>query len=117
MHDSDGDGDGDAAGGGSGDGSDADHAADGDARSDDDRTAERLPVRTRSDRRRRGVRQLLFVIAGSHTGAFLGSSLPTNFGLPGNVSGVLIVVFLFVLPFAVDARWERIEAAAERIGL
>ncbi|MFC7136937.1 hypothetical protein ACFQRB_11585 [Halobaculum litoreum] len=78
--------------------------------------AARRPVQTRSDRRRRGVRQLLFVIAGSHTGAFLGSSLPTNFGLPGNVSGALLVVVLFVLPFVVDAKWERIERVAERVG-
>ncbi|MFC7068506.1 hypothetical protein [Halobaculum lipolyticum] len=82
-----------------------------------DTRVERVPVETRSDRRRRGVRQLLFVIAGSHTGAFLGSSLPTNFGLPGNVSGALLVVLLFVLPFVVDAKWERIEATVDGLGL
>ncbi|WP_277552949.1 hypothetical protein [Halobaculum limi] len=78
---------------------------------------ERFTVQSRSDRRRRAVRQLLFVVAGSHTGAFLGSSLPTRFGLPGDFSGVLLVVILFALPFAVDAKWERIEAAADRVGL
>lgn len=39
---------------------------------------------TPSDRRRRSVCQLLFVIAGAHTGAFGGSALP-RFGLPGDV--------------------------------
>lgn len=63
---------------------------------------------TPSDRRRRSVRQLLFVIAGSHTGAFLGSTLPT-FGLPGNLSSLLLIVLLFTLPFAVDSQWERID--------
>lgn len=99
--------------------------SDGDSPADRDRTdpMSRLPdndrftVQSRSDRRRRAVRQLLFVIAGSHTGAFLGSSLPTRFGLPGDLSGALLVVLLFVLPFAVDSKWERIEAAAERMGL
>ena len=63
-----------------------------------------------SDRRRRSVRQLLFVIAGSHTGAFIGSTVPT-FGLPGDVFSVGLVAVLFALPFVVDANWERIEAA------
>lgn len=63
---------------------------------------------TRSDRRRRSVRQLLFVIAGSHTGAFIGSTVPT-FGLPGDVFSVLLLGVLFVLPFAVDSKWEWIE--------
>jgi hypothetical protein len=62
----------------------------------------------KSDRRRRSVRQLLFVIAGSHTGAFIGSTVP-NFGLPGDVFSVLLLGFLFVLPFAVDSNWEWIE--------
>jgi hypothetical protein len=64
---------------------------------------------SRSNRRRRSVKQLLFVVAGSHTGAFLGSSLPTTFGLPGNVSGVLLVAFLFALPFVVDENWEWVD--------
>lgn len=63
-----------------------------------------------SDRRRRSVRQLLFVVAGSHTGAFIGSTVP-NFGLPGDVFSVALVAVLFALPFVVDANWERIEAA------
>lgn len=63
-----------------------------------------------SDRRRRSVRQLLFVIAGSHTGAFIGSTVP-NFGLPGDVFSVGLVLVLFTLPFVVDANWERIESA------
>ncbi|MFC5366491.1 hypothetical protein [Salinirubrum litoreum] len=63
---------------------------------------------SKSDRRRRSVRQLLFVIAGSHTGAFIGSTVPT-FGLPGDVFSVLLLGFLFVLPFAVDSNWEWIE--------
>lgn len=62
-----------------------------------------------SDRRRRSVRQLLFIIAGSHTGAFIGSTVP-NFGLPGDVFSLLLVAVLFTLPFLVDANWERIEA-------
>jgi len=61
-----------------------------------------------SDRRRRSVRQLLFVIAGAHTGAFVGSVVPT-FGLPGDVVSVGLVVALLVLPFAVDARWATID--------
>jgi hypothetical protein len=63
-----------------------------------------------SDRRRRSVRQLLFVVAGSHTGAFIGSTVP-NFGLPGDVFSLLLVAALFALPFLVDANWERIEGA------
>ena len=63
---------------------------------------------TRSDRRRRSVRQLLFVIAGAHTGAFVGSAVPT-FGLPGDVVSVALVVILLVLPFVVDAKWALIE--------
>jgi hypothetical protein len=63
-----------------------------------------------SDRRRRSVRQLLFIIAGSHTGAFIGSTIP-NFGLPGDVFSLLLVGVLFALPFIVDANWERIEGA------
>lgn len=61
-----------------------------------------------SDRRRRSVRQLLFVIAGAHTGAFVGSVVPT-FGLAGDTVSVALVVMLLVLPFAVDANWERID--------
>ncbi|MBX0323731.1 hypothetical protein EGH21_11900 [Halomicroarcula sp. F13] len=61
-----------------------------------------------SDRRRRSVRQLLFIIAGSHTGAFVGSVVP-SFGLPGDVFSVLLVVFLLALPLAVDAKWETVE--------
>jgi hypothetical protein len=69
-----------------------------------------MPV-DRSDRRRRSVRQLLFVIAGSHTGGFLGSVLPSSgpLALPGNASAILLIAVLFALPFAVDANWEWIE--------
>jgi hypothetical protein len=65
----------------------------------------------RSDRRRRSVRQLLFVVAGSHTGGFLGSVLPSSgpLALPGNLSAVLLIAVLFALPFLVDANWERID--------
>lgn len=74
-------------------------------------------VESRSNRRRRSVRQLLFIIAGSHTGAFLGSSLP-SFGLPGNLSGVGLVLLLLALPFVVDHYWERIDPwFADRLGL
>jgi ABC-type molybdate transport system permease subunit len=64
-----------------------------------------------SDRRRRSVRQLLFVIAGSHTGGFLGSVLPETgpLALPGNLSAVLLIAVLFALPFVVDANWEAID--------
>jgi hypothetical protein len=51
----------------------------------------------------------LFVIAGSHTGAFIGSTVP-NFGLPGDVFSVLLLGVLFLLPFAVDSKWEWIES-------
>ncbi|MFB6118068.1 hypothetical protein [Halosegnis sp.] len=67
-----------------------------------------------SDRRRRSVRQLPFVIAGSHTGAFIGSTVP-SFGLPGDVFSLLLVAVLFALPFVVDANWARIEATYERL--
>ena len=65
----------------------------------------------RSDRRRRSVRQLLFVIAGSHTGGFLGSVLPSSgpLALPGNLSAILLIALLFALPFVVDANWESID--------
>lgn len=63
---------------------------------------------TPSDRRRRSVRQLLFVIAGSHTGAFLGTALP-RFGLPGDTFGAAVVFILLALPFVVDAHWERLD--------
>jgi hypothetical protein len=66
------------------------------------------PRVSRSDRRRRSVRQLLFVIAGSHTGAFVGSIVP-SFGLPANVFSVVLVGVLFALPFVVDANWEAID--------
>lgn len=69
---------------------------------------------TPSDRRRRSVRQLLFIIAGSHTGAFLGSALP-RFGLPGDAFGGAMVVFLLALPFVVDAHWERMDPYWEKI--
>lgn len=65
-------------------------------------------VESRSNRRRRSVRQLLFIIAGSHTGAFLGSSLP-SLGLSGNLSGIGLVFILLALPFVVDHYWERID--------
>lgn len=68
----------------------------------------------RSERRRRSVRQLLFVIAGAHTGGFVGSIVPT-FGLPGGVASLGLVVVLFALPFLVDANWERIEAGYLRL--
>jgi len=68
---------------------------------------------SQSDRRRRSVRQLLFVIAGSHTGAFIGSTVP-NFGLPGDVFSLMLVGALFALPFVVDAKWERIESTWDR---
>jgi hypothetical protein len=64
----------------------------------------------RSERRRRSVRQLLFVIAGSHTGAFLGSVIPSSrLGIPGDVFSILLIVVLFTLPFIVDSNWERID--------
>lgn len=69
---------------------------------------------TPSDRRRRSVRQLLFVIAGAHTGAFAGSVFPT-FGLPGNVASGLTVFVLFALPFVVDAKWEYVDPLFERL--
>jgi hypothetical protein len=64
--------------------------------------------------RRRSVRQLLFVIAGAHTGGFVGSIVPT-FGLPGGAASLGLVVVLFALPFLVDANWERIEAGYLRL--
>lgn len=67
-----------------------------------------------SDRRRRSVRQLLFVIAGAHTGAFAGSVLPT-FGLPGDVASGLTVLLLFALPFVVDAKWEYVDPLFETL--
>ncbi|WP_255151991.1 hypothetical protein [Halorarius halobius] len=84
---------------------------------DHDPDAEQLrPMRnTHSDRRRRTVRQMLFVIAGAHTGGFLGSAIP-SFGLPGDVVSLLLIVLLFSLPFLVDGNWERIEATYERLG-
>ena len=69
---------------------------------------------TPSDRRRRSVRQLLFVIAGAHTGAFAGSILP-SFGLPGNIASGLTVLVLFALPFLVDAKWEYVDPLFEKI--
>ena len=64
---------------------------------------------SKSDRRRRSVRQLLFVIAGSHTGAFLGSIIPSSrLGISGDVFSLLVIVFLLTLPFVVDSNWERI---------
>ncbi|MFW5949087.1 MAG: hypothetical protein ACOCSD_05765 [Halolamina sp.] len=69
---------------------------------------------TPSDRRRRSVRQLLFVIAGAHTGAFAGSVFPT-FGLPGDVASGLTVLVLFALPFVVDARWEYVDPLFEKL--
>lgn len=69
---------------------------------------------TSSDRRRRSVRQLLFIIAGSHTGAFLGSALP-RFGLSGDVAGSAVVGFLLVLPFVVDAHWERLDPYFQKV--
>lgn len=70
---------------------------------------------TKTDRRRRSVRQLLFVIAGAHTGGFLGSAIP-SFGLPGDVFSLLLIAVLFTLPFVVDANWEKIERSYERVG-
>lgn len=69
---------------------------------------------TMSDRRRRSVRQLLFVIAGSHTGAFLGSALP-QFGLPGDVFGAAVVGVLLALPFVVDANWDRLDPYFQKV--
>jgi predicted membrane protein len=69
---------------------------------------------TASDRRRRTMRQLLFVIAGSHTGAFLGSALP-HFGLPGDVFGAAVVGFLLALPLVVDAHWERVDPYFQKV--
>jgi len=64
----------------------------------------------RSERRRRSVRQLLFVIAGSHTGAFLGSVIPSSrLGIPGDIFSILLIMVLFTLPFVVDSNWERID--------
>jgi hypothetical protein len=66
-------------------------------------------VVTRSDRTRRSVRQLLFVVAGSHTGAFIGSFVPNSrLGIPGDVFSLLLIACLFALPFAVDANWDRL---------
>ena len=69
-----------------------------------------------SDRRRRTVRQLLFVVAGSHTGAFVGSIVPSSrLGLPADVFSVLLVAVLFTLPFVVDAKWEAIDSRWQRL--
>lgn len=70
---------------------------------------------TPSDRRRRSVRQLLFVIAGAHTGAFAGSIMP-SFGLPGDVASGLTVFVLFALPFVVDEN-QRFSSAHESFAL
>ncbi|MBP1987612.1 hypothetical protein [Halolamina salifodinae] len=70
---------------------------------------------TPSDRRRRSVRQLLFVIAGAHTGAFAGSALP-RFGLPGEVVSAITVLVLFTLPFVVDEN-QRFSSAHESFAL
>lgn len=70
----------------------------------------------RSTRTRRSVRQLLFVIDGSHTGAFIGSVVRNSrLGIPGDVFSVLLIGFLFVPPFAVDANWERICVAHRQV--
>ena len=69
---------------------------------------------TPSDRRRRSVRQLLFVIAGAHTGAFAGSIMP-SFGLSGDVASGLTVLVLFALPFVVDAKWEYVDPLFEKL--
>ncbi|WP_254272042.1 hypothetical protein [Haloarcula marina] len=66
------------------------------------------PLRACICRRRRSVRQLRFIIAGSHTGAFVGSLVP-SFGLPDDVFSVLLVVFLLALPLVVDAKWAAVE--------
>lgn len=69
-----------------------------------------------SDRRRRTVRQLLFVVAGSHTGAFVGSIVPSSrLGLPADVFSLLLVAVLFALPFVVDAKWEAIDRRWQRL--
>jgi hypothetical protein len=68
------------------------------------------------DRRRRSVRQLLFVIAGAHTGTFAGSVIPTTFGLPGDVAGGLTILLLFPLPFVVDEN-RRFPSAHESVAL
>jgi len=62
---------------------------------------------TASDRR--SVRQLLFVIAGTHTGMFAGSVLRTTFGLPGDVASGLTILLLFTLPFVVGEKWEYVD--------
>ena len=67
-----------------------------------------------SDRRRRSVRQLLFVIAGAHTGAFAGSVLPT-FGLPGDIASGGTVLVLFALPFVIDTKWEYVDPLFEKL--
>lgn len=65
---------------------------------------------TRSDRRRRNVRRVRFVIAGSHRGAFLGSVVPSSrLGIPGDVFSVLLIAVLLALPFVVDSNRERID--------
>lgn len=69
-----------------------------------------------SDRRRRNVRQLLFVVAGSHTGAFVGSIVPSSrLGLSADVFSLLLVAVLFALPFVVDAKWEAIDRRWQRL--
>jgi len=69
-----------------------------------------------SDRRRRTVRQLLFVVAGSHTGAFVGSIVPSSrLGLSADVFSVLLVAVLFGLPFVVDTKWEAIDRRWQRL--
>jgi hypothetical protein len=50
-----------------------------------------------------------FRVAGAHTGAFIGSFVPNSrLGIPGDVFSLLLIGFLFSLPFAVDANWDRI---------
>jgi hypothetical protein len=58
----------------------------------------------RSDQTSRSVGQLLFVIDGSHTGAFIGSVIPNSrHEIPGDVFSVLLIAVIFALPFVVDA--------------
>lgn len=65
------------------------------------------PAESGREKRRKSVKQLLFVVASAYLGAFFGSILPsaTNLDEVSWAIGTIVLLVLVIAPFVVDRYW------------
>lgn len=74
------------------------------------------PEESSREKRRKSVKQLLFVVASAYLGAFFGSVLPsaTNLDEISWAIGVVVLLVLVAAPFVVDRYWSQIDRYISR---